>query len=251
VAQPRTMFEKIWAAHVVEQHGDGSALLWIDRHIINEGSSIGAFAELAERGLPVARPGMHLAEAEGTISKHHAACGVTHPGHLQSHPDDGAPPTSWRDANMKAGVQIVPDMILGTWRLVRAYSTLDGKPHRQDPLGRGAVGFAHYMPDGRVAILIANDGRQHLSGDRYGSPEAELAEAARSFTGYCGTYTCGVDQVTHHLDVSSYENDNHTYYVRGASFDPDGLLTLETPQSPTSDGMRTMCLVWERQSRFG
>ena len=152
---------------------------------------------------------------------------------------------------MKAGVQIEPNMIMGTWRLVRTYSTLDGQPHRQDPLGKDAVGYAHYMPDGRVAILIAYAGRQRLSGDRSGSPEAELAESARSFTGYGGTYSCQIDQVTHHLDVSSYENDNHSDYVRGASFDADGLLTLETPQTPTPDGMRTMCLVWERQSRFG
>lgn len=67
MAQLLTMFEKIWAAHVVEQHGDGSALLWIDRHIINEGTSIGAFAELAERNLPVARPGMHLAVADHVV----------------------------------------------------------------------------------------------------------------------------------------------------------------------------------------
>ena len=67
MAKPLTMFEKIWASHVVQQHDDGSALLWIDRHIINEGSSIGAFAELAERGLPVARPGMHLAVADHVV----------------------------------------------------------------------------------------------------------------------------------------------------------------------------------------
>lgn len=152
---------------------------------------------------------------------------------------------------MKAGVQIGPKMILGTWRLVKAYTTLNGQPHQQDPLGEGATGFAHYMPDGRVAILIAHAGRPNLSGTRYAAPEAELAEAARSFTGYCGTYSCQIDQVTHHLDVSSYENDNHTDYVRGASFDASGLLTLETPESPTPDGIRTMCLVWERQSRFG
>jgi 3-isopropylmalate/(R)-2-methylmalate dehydratase large subunit len=67
VVQPLTMFEKIWAAHVVEQHADGTALIWIDRHIINEGSSIGAFAELAEREMPVARPGMHLAVADHVV----------------------------------------------------------------------------------------------------------------------------------------------------------------------------------------
>ena len=53
---PQTSFDKIWAAHVIERLEDGSDLLWIDRHLINEGTSVQAFIELEERGLPVARP---------------------------------------------------------------------------------------------------------------------------------------------------------------------------------------------------
>ena len=64
MTRPLTMFEKIWNAHVIEQYDDGAALLWIDRHLINEGTSLQAFAELRERGLPVARPEMNLAVAD-------------------------------------------------------------------------------------------------------------------------------------------------------------------------------------------
>jgi 3-isopropylmalate/(R)-2-methylmalate dehydratase large subunit len=61
------MFEKIWAAHVVEEYPDGNVLLWIDRHIVNEGTSIGAFADLKARGLRVERPSMHLAVADHVV----------------------------------------------------------------------------------------------------------------------------------------------------------------------------------------
>lgn len=64
---PRSMFEKIWQSHVIDTHGDGTVLLWVDRHIINEGTSIGAFAELDARQLDVLRPGMHLAVADHVV----------------------------------------------------------------------------------------------------------------------------------------------------------------------------------------
>jgi 3-isopropylmalate/(R)-2-methylmalate dehydratase large subunit len=65
--RPRTLFEKIWQAHVIEDHGDGTVLLWVDRHILNEGTSIQAFDALRERGLPVARAAMHTAVADHVV----------------------------------------------------------------------------------------------------------------------------------------------------------------------------------------
>ncbi len=63
----RTLFEKIWQAHVIDDHGDGTCLLWVDRHILNEGTSIQAFDELRQRGLPLARPSMHIAVADHVV----------------------------------------------------------------------------------------------------------------------------------------------------------------------------------------
>jgi Lipocalin-like domain len=151
---------------------------------------------------------------------------------------------------MREPVRIVPDMILGTWRLTRTYTTLDGKFARADPLGVGAHGFVHYMPDNRMAVLIAAASRKPVAGSRYNAPEAELAEAARTFTAYGGTYTCGIGRVVHHLEISNYENDNRSDYVREAVFDEAGLLTLTTPGVPTAEGIKSTCLVWERMSVF-
>ena len=57
---PRTLFDKIWHAHVVVDRGDGHHLLYVDRHLLHDGSAAG-FARLRERGLNVRRPELALA----------------------------------------------------------------------------------------------------------------------------------------------------------------------------------------------
>jgi 3-isopropylmalate/(R)-2-methylmalate dehydratase large subunit len=52
---PRTLFEKIWTPHVVMQRDDGQSLLYVDRHLVQDGSAP-AFEMLRQRGLPVRRP---------------------------------------------------------------------------------------------------------------------------------------------------------------------------------------------------
>jgi 3-isopropylmalate/(R)-2-methylmalate dehydratase large subunit len=53
--QPESLFEKIWARHVIVERAPGPSLLYIDRHIIHEGS-FHAFAQMKERGLSVKNP---------------------------------------------------------------------------------------------------------------------------------------------------------------------------------------------------
>ena len=52
---PRTTFDKIWDSHVVLTRGGGHCLLYVDRHIVHDGS-FHAFADLERRGLTVRRP---------------------------------------------------------------------------------------------------------------------------------------------------------------------------------------------------
>jgi hypothetical protein len=37
--RPRTLYEKIWDAHVVERRDDGTCLIYIDRHLVHEVTS--------------------------------------------------------------------------------------------------------------------------------------------------------------------------------------------------------------------
>ncbi len=55
MAEPRSMFEKIWSRHAVVARDDGQTLLYIDRHLLHEGSHH-AFDMLRKRGLEVRRP---------------------------------------------------------------------------------------------------------------------------------------------------------------------------------------------------
>jgi 3-isopropylmalate/(R)-2-methylmalate dehydratase large subunit len=57
MAQPRTLFEKVWERHLVApQTDDSPAILYIDLHLVHEVTSPQAFTTLRERGLKVRRP---------------------------------------------------------------------------------------------------------------------------------------------------------------------------------------------------
>src|SRR5439155_21765154 len=60
---PGTMFEKIWARHVVAEGPGGHVLLYIDRHLLREGTTA-AFGRLARRGRRVRRPDLSFATAD-------------------------------------------------------------------------------------------------------------------------------------------------------------------------------------------
>jgi 3-isopropylmalate/(R)-2-methylmalate dehydratase large subunit len=52
----KTLFEKIWAPHVVRKMPDGSALLYIDRHLVHEVTSPQAFEGMRNAGHKIRRP---------------------------------------------------------------------------------------------------------------------------------------------------------------------------------------------------
>ncbi len=58
---PRTLYEKIWDAHLVETGENGTSLIYIDRHLIHEVTSPQAFEGLRMAGRKVRRPELTLA----------------------------------------------------------------------------------------------------------------------------------------------------------------------------------------------
>ncbi|WP_435202139.1 3-isopropylmalate dehydratase large subunit [Qipengyuania sp. 902] len=60
-SKPRTLYEKIWDAHVVERRDDGTCILYIDRHLVHEVTSPQAFEALRLAGRKVRRPDLTLA----------------------------------------------------------------------------------------------------------------------------------------------------------------------------------------------
>ncbi|WP_424493753.1 3-isopropylmalate dehydratase large subunit [Salinimicrobium sp. GXAS 041] len=60
----KTLFDKIWDAHVVESIPNGPDILYIDKHLIHEVTSPQAFNELKERNIPVFRSEKIIATAD-------------------------------------------------------------------------------------------------------------------------------------------------------------------------------------------
>ena len=71
--EAKTLFDKIWDAHVVKQVEGGPSVLYIDRHFIHEVTSPVAFLGLETRGLKVLRPEKTVATPDHnvpTINQH-------------------------------------------------------------------------------------------------------------------------------------------------------------------------------------
>ncbi len=64
---PRTLFEKIWDAHVVTQAPESPAVLYIDLHLVHEVTSPQAFAGLRARGLKARRPDKTVATIDHSV----------------------------------------------------------------------------------------------------------------------------------------------------------------------------------------
>jgi 3-isopropylmalate/(R)-2-methylmalate dehydratase large subunit len=79
MTQPRTLFDKLWDAHVVQTLPDGAAILFIDRHLVHEVTSPQAFEGLRAAGRKVRRPDCTLAVADHNVP--------TSPGRHGAEPD--------------------------------------------------------------------------------------------------------------------------------------------------------------------
>ncbi|KAB1151420.1 3-isopropylmalate dehydratase large subunit [Tenacibaculum aiptasiae] len=69
----KTLFDKVWDAHVVDTIKNGPQVLYIDKHLIHEVTSPQAFNELKERNIPIARPDKIIATADHntpTVNQH-------------------------------------------------------------------------------------------------------------------------------------------------------------------------------------
>jgi 3-isopropylmalate/(R)-2-methylmalate dehydratase large subunit len=63
----RTLFRKIWDAHLVSDGGDGPSLLWIDLHLVHEVTSPQAFEALRLSGRRVRRPDLTVATMDHNV----------------------------------------------------------------------------------------------------------------------------------------------------------------------------------------
>lgn len=69
--KPKTLFDKIWDAHVVRKVDGGPQVLYIDKHFVHEVTSPVAFLGLEKRRLKVLRPEKTIATADHNIPTIH------------------------------------------------------------------------------------------------------------------------------------------------------------------------------------
>jgi 3-isopropylmalate/(R)-2-methylmalate dehydratase large subunit len=75
----RTLYDKLWAAHVVRQNEDGTALLYIDRHLVHEVTSPQAFEGLRIAGRKPWRVDANLATADHNVPTTDRSHGIADP----------------------------------------------------------------------------------------------------------------------------------------------------------------------------
>lgn len=63
----QTLYDKVWAQHIVKNYDDGDLLIYIDRHLVQEVSSPQAFAGLMAENRAVRRPDAHVAVADHAV----------------------------------------------------------------------------------------------------------------------------------------------------------------------------------------
>lgn len=76
MSAPKTLFDKIWNAHVVHQQKDGTCLIYIDRHLVHEVTSPQAFEGLRNAGRSVRAPNRTLAVADHNIPTTDRSVGI-------------------------------------------------------------------------------------------------------------------------------------------------------------------------------
>ena len=130
--------------------------------------------------------------------------------------------------------QSVSKRFVGNWRLVSIHGDSVNGQNR----GGRPTGYIYYDATGHMAVQIQPDRKRPSWSGRVGTPD-ELADAARGYTAYFGTWT--VDEkartVTHHREGAL--NLDVVDYVRNYTFDSDRL-TLAPIDRPG------LSLLWER-----
>ena len=76
MSAPKTLFDKIWDAHVVHRQDDGTCLIYIDRHLVHEVTSPQAFEGLRNAKRVVRAPNRTLAVADHNIPTTDRSAGI-------------------------------------------------------------------------------------------------------------------------------------------------------------------------------
>ena len=78
-SHPRTLYDKLWDAHVVNQDEDGTSLLYVDRHLLHEVTSPQAFEGISAANRTLWRVDANLAVVDHNVPNTDRAHGIADP----------------------------------------------------------------------------------------------------------------------------------------------------------------------------
>jgi len=137
------------------------------------------------------------------------------------------------------------DPLLGTWSLIGTERELIPSGEVTNTLRPGTRGFLHYLPGGRMAVVITEGGRQAPAGDV--ATDAEAAALFRTLMAYAGRYTWQGDQVLHHIETSSLESWTGQTQTRRVEIDGTQLRLSTLPSRDPHTGAHSVRrILWER-----
>jgi len=143
-----------------------------------------------------------------------------------------------------AGATLNPEVLHGTWHLVRWEIATGGRATQ--PFGEGATGLLIYAPDGHMSACIAGAGRKPLSSAPRGAPLMEKAAALDSYFHYAGTWRL-IDGPRVEHRVTHALNPNFVGTVQHRHVHLQGDRMVLSAAEPTPGGtIRQHRLSWRR-----
>ena len=133
---PRTLFDKIWDAHLVARRTDGRDLVYIDRHVLHELHAPHAFEQLEKQRRPVRRPDLTFSMQDHTVA--------TRPGRDDStNPSGAAFIRAMREGSRRNGIRVfdIDDPEQGISHVVAP------------ELGMVLPGATHAVPDSHASTV--------------------------------------------------------------------------------------------------
>jgi lipocalin-like protein len=135
--------------------------------------------------------------------------------------------------------------IIGTWRLV-SWENRDESGKVNYPLGKDALGYIMYNPDGYMFVAIMSPERtKFAAGDLLSGTTEERALAAGTYVSYCGRYEFRGETVIHQVELSLFPNWVGVEQERFVEVRGDRL-ELSTRPMLFGGMQRSAHLIWER-----
>lgn len=124
--------------------------------------------------------------------------------------------------------------LLGSWRLISWTYEVLATGKRDDALGKDPRGYIHYLPDGRMMVLVLKADRRKPA-SLLPTPDERIALYDTMFA-YAGRYTVDGDRVTHHIDMSWNAAWEGTEQIRYLKFEDGKLIYKTMPTVSPLDG---------------